>query len=165
MQYNSLPSIPTFMSDLILLEDIVLPYNVIQEIHATDFPPTPVNVDLEHNLIKTLTNTSFRVNSTIVFLNLNDNPIVDISPEVFKKLPALKELRLQKSKLTRLPLKFPALTSLYFVDLTNSTELVCTCAEKSLESWVKSLSPANVVGSCGDTSIYAFFVTLSPACP
>lgn len=165
MQYNSLPSIPKIMANLKYVTDLVLAHNVITHIEGSQFPPSTIVVDLEYNLLTKLTNRSFPENSSITFINLNNNPISEISPTAFENLRDIRELRMQYSALTRLPLALLSLTSLYFLDMSNSTGLVCTCLEKSLETWIQSFYLANVVGSCGQISIYNFLKSLSTQCP
>ncbi|BFZ20802.1 hypothetical protein BsWGS_23840 [Bradybaena similaris] len=164
MAYNSLPSIPRVLAELTAVTEVYLPSNVITQIKGTDFPLMTVIVRLQNNLISELADDSFPVNSSIRFLLLSNNPIATVSAHAFSNLPRLRELDLQQSKLTRLPPSLASLDHIFTVDISNSTDLVCTCEEKSLQTWISSLSSYNVIGNCGDTSVYNFFTTLSLTC-
>lgn len=165
LRYNYLPALPHFMAHLINIRDVILTSNVIRNIIGEEFPPNTDTVDLSFNFITALTDTSFPENSKITVLQLSNNPLEIISPFAFKNIPLLLELYLQNTKLTRMPGTLAFLTSVSVVDFTNCNQLVCTCQERGLEPWIRSLFPSNVLGMCGVTSIYDFFTKLSSACP
>jgi Leucine-rich repeat (LRR) protein len=165
LSYNFLPAIPRFVSTLYQATILNFPWNVITSFVGTDIPPSATLLDLGYNLITELTDNNFPNNSQLGSLHLNNNPIVIISNMAFTKLAVLTELNLQSSKLTRLPLALGSLTILTYLDLTDSNDLVCTCMEKGLESWMVKLSPYSVDGKCGVMGIYDFFSKLSPECP
>ncbi|BFZ20808.1 hypothetical protein BsWGS_23847 [Bradybaena similaris] len=165
LSYNSLSLVPRLMSTLVSLQDVTLPYNAIKAIQETDFHSQVTSIDLGYNLITAITDTSFPHNFSLMYLQLNNNPLTTISPGALLRLPQLYELSLSHTQLTRLPLALSHVNSLVSLDVTNSTSLVCTCQESSLASWVLKLRPENVAGNCGQTSVYYFFSTLSPFCP
>lgn len=74
-------------------------------------------------------------------------------------------LSLKHTQITRLPVGLAYLGSLYSIDVSNNTHLVCTCTESSLGCWVTKMDPQNVLGGCDQTSVYEFFSQLSPFCP
>lgn len=164
MRYNSLPSIPYVYFNLAIVKDMLLSSNVVSGIQGTLIPYWTLEVDLENNLITELTDTSFPENSSMTSLNLKDNPIVTISVFAFKNLSRLTKLNMQNSRLTRLPLALASLTSLNFLDVSNSRDLVCTCLEKGLEPLCQKLMN-NVLGNCGVTSVYNFFNHFISGCP
>ncbi|CAG5124717.1 unnamed protein product [Candidula unifasciata] len=163
--FNWLPSIPRVYRHLTGVTELFMPSNLVTQIQGSDFLPLIMFVLLENNLISELTDDSFPLNSSIISVNLNNNPIVKISAQALSSIPRLRELRLQQSKLTRLPLFLASLNHIFVFDISNSTDLVCTCEEKSLQMWILSLPPEDVLGNCGDTSVYNFFTTLSQSCP
>lgn len=165
--YNLLPAIPRFMSQLTSksLTDLLLSFNVINEIHETDFPLWAVTVQLDHNVITEITDSSFPVNSQVSHLNLNHNPISYISNLAFTNLQRLAELHLRETSLTRMPLALASLEHLKELDISDCSKLVCTCQEKSLLTLFQKLTAHRVSGTCGETSVYTFFVDLSPDCP
>lgn len=167
LSYNLLPAIPRFMLQLTSesLTDLLLSFNVITEIRGTDFPLWAKKVELDHNLITEIKDSSFPPNSSIFHLNLSDNPITYISNSSFTNLPKLTDLFLRATNLTRVPLALTSLRRVYALDLSDNLSLVCTCEEKSLSALFQKLNHASVSGNCGQTSIYTFFVTLSPTCP
>jgi Leucine-rich repeat (LRR) protein len=165
LSYNFLPAIPRFVSTLHNATTLYFPSNVITSFIGTDITPSAAFLDLGYNLITEITDNSFPNNSQLVAMHLNNNPIVTISNLAFTQLNFLSELYLGNTKLTRLPLALSSLTSLAWFDMTESVKLVCTCMEKSLEPWVRNLSPKKVSGTCGVLGIYDFFLKLSPDCP
>lgn len=165
LRYNYLPLIPRLMSALSSITDIVLPSNSILHINGQDLPPNAASVELGYNLITEISDTSFPQISGISSLYLNNNPITAVSPAAFKNLPKLSELSLQDTHLKRLPLALSSLAGLYNFDITGTSALVCTCLEKGLEKWVLAIGRDHVSGTCGETTIYEFFSTLSPDCP
>ncbi|CAG5126517.1 unnamed protein product [Candidula unifasciata] len=164
LEYNFLPSIPRVLKFMNSVPSIDLTYNRIVSLQGTDFPDSVTGIDLGHNSITELNANSFPPNSGIRYLLLPNNPLSKISSSAFQNLPSLRELDLKYSKLTRLPLGLASLNNLVSIDVSGSDELVCTCMEKSLESKISSLLPDNVVGDCGQTSVYVFFTELSHDC-
>lgn len=165
LNYNLLPSIPRILGVLHSVPYLVLTWNRINVLHGSHFPVTTKYVDLSHNLIAELTNTSFPENSSIEDLTLDNNPLSTIFPSAFKNLPYLIGLSLQHTNLTRVPVSISYLNKLEWIDFTGSVNLVCTCMEKSLEAKISSMIPTEVSGDCGQTSLYDFFKRLSPECP
>lgn len=163
--YNLLPYVPTVLASLQSMVELNLPYNSILDIRGTDITSSVTGVDLSHNLITSLTASSFPTVSGIVYLKLNNNPISVISPDAFNSLDDLTELYLGGAMLTRVPLALVSLKNLMILDLTDNGSLVCTCEQRSLGPWMQPLYEGDVRGNCGMLSIYQFFVTLSPACP
>lgn len=163
--YNSLTTIPRIMWTLKSVTDFVFTSNAIDEIQGIDITPWTTALELGFNVITALTDTSFPMNSSISALRLNNNPLTQISTEAFKNLPRLDELNIQYTKITRLPLGLSLLKGYVLFDVTGSDDLVCTCSEKSLEPWILFQSRGNIIGNCGQMSIYDFFKTLSPGCP
>lgn len=162
---NNLPLVPVILVTLLSIYDISLSSNAIKVIQSADFHKFTASVDLGYNLISELTDTSFPPNSGIMFLQLNNNPLIRISAVALKNLVNLRELNIRATKLTRLPLTLNVLTSLTTFDVSNSTDLICTCMEKGLRPWILTLMPDKVIGNCGQSSLYDFFVTLSLSCP
>lgn len=165
LRTNFLTTIPPVMKTMKSLTEFDLSYNRVVSIQGTDFPITVTGVDLGNNIITELTDTSFPVSFNITYLLLSNNPITRISLQAFKNLPLLQQLNLSHTKLTRVPLSVGFLTTLTYIDMSNSNGLVCTCLEHSLESRISPLGSENVVGDCGQTSIYVFFTELSHDCP
>lgn len=165
LSYNLLSSVPRIISSLNSVFEINLSFNAITEFHDVDFPSDTTRIWLGFNVITELTDTSFPQNSRLKFLNLNNNPLTTISSLAFRNLPELKQLNLRSTKLSRLPLALSALTNLAFFDISNCTDLVCTCQENDLESWIKSMPESFVTGDCGQISVYKFMVDLSSSCP
>ncbi|CAG5124723.1 unnamed protein product [Candidula unifasciata] len=162
---NLLPSIPRIFKTMNSVPNLILGFNRVLSVQASDFPIATLTVDLEHNIIVELTDSSFPENSNIISLILRFNPISKISKSAFDNLPRLQQLDIQHTKLTRLPLAIESLTQLSSIDVSGSTDLVCTCLEKSLERIISQLSSYSVAGDCGQTSLYIFFTELSPSCP
>lgn len=162
---NLLPSIPSIFKTMKSVPNLVLSYNRILSIQGSDFPNSTTTVDLGNNIIAELTDSSFQENSIITKLLLPFNPISKISLSAFDNLPQLQQLDIKHTKLTRLPLAIASLTKLNYIDVTGSADLVCTCLEKSLQPILSALDSFNVVGDCGQTSLYIFFRELSPSCP
>ncbi|CAG5126515.1 unnamed protein product [Candidula unifasciata] len=163
--YNLLPFIPKVLSTLNSAVELSLPWNNIRDIHGSDFPSSATTVDLTHNLITTLTSSSFPTVNSIQFLKLSSNPISAISTDAFNSLHDLTELYLVSAKLARVPLALVSLKNLKILNLTDNKSLVCTCLEERLGPWTRGFSEDNLMGSCGVLSVYTFFTTLSPACP
>lgn len=161
---NSLKTVPHILASLVNVTIILLSSNSIKEIHATDFHLQTVSVDVSHNLITALTDTSFHENSKITRLLLGNNPITQISSGSLKNLPNLATLELQSTQLTRMPLSLSNLKKIKTIDVSNSTSLVCTCTESSLKSWVTKLKEGSVLGTCGQTSVYYFYSHLAGSC-
>lgn len=160
---NLFSSVPQIFFSASSVTYMMLGYNVITNIKDTDFPLWISEANLENNLIAELMNESFPVNSSLVFLNLNGNPITSIDMAAFNNLVNLGHLNLQQTKLTRLPLALISLTGLKLLDVRNNIDLVCTCLEKSLEPLIMRL--LTVAGSCGVASLQDFFDNLSALCP
>jgi Leucine-rich repeat (LRR) protein len=165
LSYNFLHAIPRFVSTLNQAISLTFLSNVITSFVGTNIPPSAIVLDLGSNLITEITDNNFPKNSQLTTLSLNNNPIVLISNLAFTNLLNLTGLNFINTKITRLPLGLRSLTSLTWIDLTDSNGLVCTCMEKCLESWVVNLSPNQVYGNCGMLPIYDFFSQLSPDCP
>lgn len=163
--HNSLPSVPRIMLSLHYVFEMFLQWNGIKQIRATDFSKSTTGVYLDYNLVEELTDDSFPPNSNIATLQLSNNPLSKISDSAFTNLPRLMELNLCNTKLTRLPVALASLSSLNLIDFTNSSSLVCTCAEKSLETWITTRPPESILGDCGETSIVNFYLHFSSACP
>ncbi|BFY99200.1 hypothetical protein BsWGS_02240 [Bradybaena similaris] len=162
LSHNILPSIPPVLSTIISAPSMVLPYNSITTIQATDFKSLIFTVSLDYNLLTELNDTSFPPNSNIRLLYLNGNPIATITGNPFLNLPDLTTLGLQGTRLASLPLQLASLANLGNLYMSNSTNLVCTCSQAALDPWIKRLYA--VTGNCGDTSIHDFFVNLSTDC-
>lgn len=163
--HNLLPAVPRLMLDLPSVSQLPLTSNVITEIIGTNIPTWTSSLMLDYNLVTYLTDSSFPQNASLTYINLNYNPISQISASAFDNLSLLNRLDIQGAKLTRLPLALLALKSLRVLDIRDSTKLVCTCLEKRLGNWFKKMMPYNVIGDCGQTTIYDFFINLSPDCP
>lgn len=162
---NFLPFIPRVLRSIHSVPKLELNANHITAIQGTDFLSSATDIDLGFNLIAELTDTSFPQNSSLVVLQLNNNPLFRISTEAFGNVPLLLELNLQYTHLTRVPVAIASLTSLNMLDVTGSKDLICTCLEKSLQPRILSMSSDFVRGDCGYTSIYNFFAHLSLSCP
>ncbi|CAG5124731.1 unnamed protein product [Candidula unifasciata] len=165
LENNLLRSIPVGIPGLENLEAIVMTSNIISHIQGADFPPKVETVVLAKNLITALNDDSFPENALFQTLNLNYNPISNISPAAFKHLSLLQGLSLQGTELTRLPLALTSLVDLYSLDVTDTTGLVCTCQEKDLAAWILSPKMVSILGNCGNIKVYDFFSILSPGCP
>ncbi|BFZ20065.1 hypothetical protein BsWGS_23104 [Bradybaena similaris] len=165
LSYNSFPFVPNILFNMLPINDINLSYNAISAIRDTDFHKSITSIDLRYNLITHLTDTSFPENFGLLDLLLNNNPLSMISSVTLQNLPSLKYLSLQHTQITRLPVGLAYLRSLYTIDVSDNTHLVCTCAESSLAGWVTKMDPMMVLGGCGQTSVYEFFSQLSPSCP
>lgn len=167
LRYNLLPSVPRFMSNLTMksVTNLLLSSNVITEIRGTDIPLWAWSLQLDYNLIREITDSSFPTNSSLSNINLNYNLIFRISQFAFRNVPLLSELLMKGTQLTRVPLALVSIGSLNMLDISDCSKLVCTCEERSLGPWFQKLSPDYVSGSCGLTSVYTFFVSLSPDCP
>ncbi|CAG5124719.1 unnamed protein product [Candidula unifasciata] len=162
---NLFSAIPSFILTLQFVPTLALSSNIITGIKDTDFPSCIIFVQLDNNRVTQLTDTSFPVDSGILSLTLDDNPLGTISALAFNNLSNLTHLSLKNSYLTRLPIALSSLKKLTLFDITSSRYLVCTCAEKSLQKWVQTMSAVTLLGDCGLTSISVFFATLSPRCP
>lgn len=161
---NQLTTIPAVLKTIKYQYVVLhLGYNSITAVQGVDFPNSTSGVDLGGNLIQELNDTSFPYNSSIVYLYLYRNPLTTVSPLAFRNLPRLRELNLRFTSLSRLPLAIASLTGLWSIDVTGSTNLVCTCEEKSLEAIIRAAF--DVFGDCGPTSLYTFFSSFSPTCP
>ncbi|CAG5136727.1 unnamed protein product, partial [Candidula unifasciata] len=161
---NSLPSIPQILMTLPAVDSVVMSFNRVTNIIATEYPVWIEELQLGYNLITELTEESFHVNSSINTIDLMYNPIKKISDHAFDNLLQLKILNLQGTKLARLPLALGSLSLLNWLDITDDNDLVCTCMEKSLAPWILSRQ-TTILASCGETDIYDFFEILSQSCP
>lgn len=161
--YNFLPSIPSIWPKMPSVTAMALSYNSITTIQAIYFNSWTYQVELGNNLITELSGSSFPPNSTVRALLLTNNPVFRISNDAIRNLPQLIDLDLSGSKLLRLPLQLSSLTSLRSLDMSDSIYLVCTCVEKSLQSWIQKIM--EVKGDCGIVTIQYFFTSLSPGCP
>ncbi|CAG5119862.1 unnamed protein product [Candidula unifasciata] len=163
LDYNRLRTIPRVLKTInSKYIGVALSYNSIFTIQGIDFPNSTTNVDLGGNFIQELSDTSFPVNSSIMYLYLYNNPLTKVSPLAFRNLPQLRDLNLRNTRLTRLPLAIASLTGLWSIDVTGSTYLVCTCEEKSLEAVIRAVY--DIFGDCGPTSLYTFYNEFSPMC-
>lgn len=162
LSHNIFPYIPSLWSQLYSVSSLYLSNNAINEIRSIDFHPRTQAVIVDYNLITELTNTSFPAEFGVLVLNLNNNPITTISENAFDGLHFLVSLKLQQTQLTRMPMALASLVSLATLDMSGCPDLVCTCNEKNLGTWILKIS--RVFGQCGRTNIYDFFRTLSPAC-
>ncbi|BFZ20259.1 hypothetical protein BsWGS_23298 [Bradybaena similaris] len=165
LSYNALQTIPPVLTTLQQMNILLLPWNDIKVITSTRIPTWITELELGFNLVSVLTDNSFPQDSQLVTLHLNNNPIVEISNLAFKSTPMLRELNLQGTRLKRLPIALGSISGLTYFDMSNISQLVCTCMESSLKQWILSQSSGSVVGNCGETSIYDFFSKLSSACP
>lgn len=162
LSYNLLPSIPAIYMSLQSVSIMFLQYNLIHSVQGEDVPPWIVNLDLQHNLVTELSDTSFPVNCSLQDLTLDNNPLISISPSAFKNLRSLNVLSLQSTKLARLPLSLVLLKSVTYISLNDNSDLVCTCLEKSVQKVAEYIDHD---GKCGLISIYNFLADLSPGCP
>ncbi|CAG5133273.1 unnamed protein product [Candidula unifasciata] len=162
---NAFRFIPKILWSVKEVTYMILSSNRITDLGEMSFPPWIVGAELGYNLLVELKDLSFPENSTMQFLNLNNNPICRISDNAFKNLPQLYFLNLQYTELTRLPLGLASAKGLSDLDLSGSVYLVCTCAEINLRQWILSRSDRGVNGDCGSTSIWTFYRDLSPFCP
>ncbi|CAG5130244.1 unnamed protein product [Candidula unifasciata] len=160
---NLLASVPRIYFNATSVTYIYLGFNQITTIQDTDFPPWIIEANLESNYLTEIRNSSFPENSSLVFLDLSGNPIIRIDTLAFFNLTRLIHLNLHQTKLTRMPLALSRLTGLKLLDVRDNPELVCSCAERSLESWIKEL--LTVAGDCGITSVQDFYDTLGDLCP
>lgn len=165
LEDNGLPYFPNYISKLPAVTTFIANTNAFTVLVGSAWPPETVTTELAYNLITELTDASFPEDSKIQNLNLNDNPIYQISTSAFKNLPHLTVLYLRRTKLTRLPLALTSLTSLTFFDISGTRGVVCTCAENSVATVILSMKRENVKGECGPTNIYKFFTTFSSSCP
>ncbi|CAG5127698.1 unnamed protein product [Candidula unifasciata] len=163
--YNLLTSIPSVVFRVQSLRSLLMPSNLVTRVQASLIPATLTYLDLQHNLLTELADTSFPENSSLIYLYLNNNPLTTISEHAFANLVQLEELHLGGTRLTRLPLSLSSLHNLTTFDVSDITRLVCTCLEKDLGPWIKSLTAEKVLGTCGLMSVYDFFSLLSPGCP
>lgn len=163
--HNVFSLIPRLFWSLNSVSDLVMPFNEVSMLDEMRIPPWTNSMNLNFNLITELTDTSFPTNSSLQFVRLNNNPISKISSQAFTDLPRLVELDLQNTKLTRIPLALASLKGFVSIDVSGSKDLVCTCEEKGLRSWIISQTVENIVGDCGETSVYDFFQYLSLGCP
>lgn len=163
--HNVFSLIPRLFWSLNSVSDLVMPFNKVSVLDEMHIPPWTNSMNLNFNLITELTDTSFPTNSSLQFVRLNNNPISKISSQAFTDLPRLVELDLQNTKLTRLPLALGSLKGFVSIDVSGSKDLVCTCEEKALRSWIISQTAENIVGDCGETSVFDFFQYLSEGCP
>ncbi|CAG5114940.1 unnamed protein product [Candidula unifasciata] len=160
---NCLPSIPTVWRSLVSSTSMYLSHNLISHIEQADFHEFLMEINLSFNMLTELTDSSFPAHTKLFALYLNNNPIATISNHAFDGLDSLNTLNLQHTRLTRMPLALTSVLTLYTLDMSDSSDLVCTCAEKSLETWIMTVKQVN--GQCGETDINEFFATLSPMCP
>ncbi|BFZ20814.1 hypothetical protein BsWGS_23853 [Bradybaena similaris] len=165
LSYNTLPLVPRVLSTLYSVTDIFLAYNSIKAIQEGDFHNQTTSIDLSYNMITELSDTSFPESFGLLNLNLNSNPLTYISPAVLKRLTNLSDLNINHSRLTRLPLALGYFSKLDFLDVSDSVDLVCTCMESALRPWIMNLGQFGVDGTCGGTTVYYFFSSLSPSCP
>ncbi|BFZ20813.1 hypothetical protein BsWGS_23852 [Bradybaena similaris] len=163
-QNNILTAIPRNILNLESVTSLLLTSNIIRAIRADEIPQWVQLIYLDNNLITQITDSSFPVNSSLINLSLDFNPVSEISASAFQNVPLLSEISMQGSKLTRLPLALTSLSNLNSIDFSQSMNLVCTCVEKSFGPWLSRLEENDVIGNCGEISIYFFFVTLSPSC-
>ncbi|CAG5114938.1 unnamed protein product [Candidula unifasciata] len=163
LSFNQLPSIPVIYRGLKLVSSMTLTHNLIHVVQGSSIPVWIAYLYLEFNLITELSDTSFPDNSSLQVLLLDGNPLVKISNLALKNLKFIYSLSLKNTKLTRLPLSLSYLTSIFDLDLSNNTGLVCTCLEKSLRD--KITSNIAIIGDCGNIRIYDFFAILSSSCP
>lgn len=161
--FNLFPSIPTVYKDLKLLTKMSLPHNIIRVVQSERIPVWITYLDLQFNLITELSDTSFPENAALEVVTLDNNPLATVSKSAFKNLGFVNNLSLQNTKLTRLPLSLAYLISIRYLDMSNNSDLVCTCLEKSLKGTITSDIYVN--GDCGYISIYEFMATLSSECP
>lgn len=161
---NLLPRIPGVYQRLPNINYLSMSFNFVTELQAADFPAWISNVDLSFNYIVELTDTSFPRGSIITVLNLNNNPIATISNNAFNNLLQLTELIMRNTKISRLPIGLSVLTNIEIFEVDGSTDLVCTCMEKSLAPWILRL-PNIQDSTCGLSTIYYFFFILSQSCP
>ncbi|CAG5127697.1 unnamed protein product [Candidula unifasciata] len=162
---NLLTSVPSVVFRVQSLGSLMMASNLVTRVQASLIPVSLRYLDLQHNLLTELTDTSFPENSNLLYLYLNNNPLTTISDHAFANLAQLEELYLGSTRLARLPLGLTSLHSLTTFDVSEITRLVCTCMEKNLAPWIKSLRSGRVSGTCGLMSVYDFFSLLSPDCP
>ncbi|CAG5127699.1 unnamed protein product [Candidula unifasciata] len=162
---NLLSSLPRMVLSLQLLSTLLMESNLVTSLQASTIPSTLQYLSLQNNLVTELTDASFPENSSLLSLYLDNNPLTKISDLAFANLAKLRELHLSSTRLTRLPLGLPSLHSITLLDVSDITGLVCTCLEKDLGPWIKSLASEIVFGNCGVIKVYDFFALLSPGCP
>ncbi|CAG5127696.1 unnamed protein product [Candidula unifasciata] len=165
LDHNLLSSIPSVVFSVQSLRSLMMPSNLVTRVQASLIPATLTYLDLQQNLLTELTDTSFPENSSLLYLYLNNNPLTTISDHAFANLGQLQELHLSSTRLARLPLGLTSLHSLFSLDVSDITRLVCTCLEKDLAPWIKSMRSWEVLGTCGLMNVYDFFSLLSPGCP
>lgn len=161
---NNIRSLSGFLKGGVNLQYLRLGMNIISSLSREDIPANINELEMSNNLISELTDTSFPTGTMMDALTLDYNPIFKISPSSFTGLTNLRTLSLKGTQLTRLPLALSSLTGLYTLDMTENSDLVCTCLEKQLRSWYLNISLSSF-GSCGPTTIDYFLNTLSVGCP
>ncbi|BFZ20261.1 hypothetical protein BsWGS_23300 [Bradybaena similaris] len=161
---NNIRSLSGFLKGGINLQYLRLGMNFIASLSGNDIPANINELEMSKNLIYELTDTSFPTRTLMDALTLDYNPIFKISPSSFTGLTNLRTLSLKGTKLTRLPVALRSLTGLYTLDMSENSDLVCTCLDKQLRSWYLNNSLSSF-GECGPTTIDYFLNTLSVSCP
>ncbi|CAG5133274.1 unnamed protein product [Candidula unifasciata] len=160
---NTIRSLAGFLSQAANLEYLKLMGNLIANFTGDEIPSKVSYLDLSKNLITELNETSFPTKNSLGLIFLDYNPISVISPFAFTNLTKLISLSLKGTQLARLPLALGSVTKLLSLDMSESSNLVCTCEEKQVRSWYLS-RPLTFYGVCGPLSISNFLNVLSQGC-
>ncbi|XP_059149651.1 leucine-rich repeat protein soc-2 homolog [Physella acuta] len=155
--------IPNDWSQLKALKRLTLMDNILTE--ARNIPSQLSYLNLVNNRFTEITVDSFPLSSSLVELDLSENPITFISNDAFRNLQALSYLSLRYTSLTRVPLGLTFLTQPSHIDLRDVTSLVCTCLESGLTPWFSAHPTLLLEGICGDISIQSFYTELAFSCP
>ncbi|XP_059149657.1 leucine-rich repeat protein SHOC-2-like [Physella acuta] len=163
MRATNLTRVPKAFASLTALTELYLNENHITKVDNT--PSSLLSLYLENNGITEISDDTFPQRNSFLTLNLRQNPITRISPNAFLHLSSLKELYLQDTWLSRLPLALSHLSSLDQLLMAVNSRLVCTCEESGLLPWFSSRPNMYVQGTCGDIEIKTFFTLLAGSCP
>lgn len=148
---NRLTLVPTIVTNLPNINTLDLASNLITNISTTLVHPNLEQLLLGYNKISQLLSSDFPVNSSLSYLSVEGNPIVNIPPDALKNLQNLTILNLDSINLNSTPLFLTSLPKLQRLYMDNIPGLNCACPrDESLVKWFSSRKFEDVSGTCSN---------------
>jgi len=165
---NVMTSLPD-VSYLTRLQELDVSFNNLNTLDNVTLPSSLTDLYIENNNISTLPALHFpNDSSSLVMLNINNNPLTQVDQDAFVNSPGLSHVDMAGTDLTRLPLALSKLPQLAQLILIDNKRLVCTCAESELMTWYHDVKSAGyegyIEGDCSSGSIMFFLEELAPQC-
>lgn len=148
---NRLTLVPTIVTNLPNIQTLDLESNLITNISTSLVHQNLQFLYVGNNKISQLLSSDFPVGSALLYLNIDGNPIANISPDAFKNLQNLTAINMDNINLTGVPLFLTSLANLTSLSMKNIPGLTCACPrDESLVKWFSSYKLQFVTGNCSN---------------